>query len=136
MRLRFLRTSLLFLCALLYTGCAAAVRGVPEAQVVSQDDLAQARALITGYGCGACHTIPGVNGANSKTAPPLDNFYERRYIAGILPNTQENLVAWIQHPREIEPHTAMPDLGVSEPEAALIAVYLYHQPTLLDLFER
>jgi cytochrome c2 len=136
MKSRVLWASLFGCCVLLFSACGAAVKGVPEAHVVPQDDLERARALITHYGCGACHTIPGVIGASSKVAPPLNDFYERSYIAGILPNTPDNLITWIQHPREIEPHTAMPDLGVTQAEATLIAAYLYHQPTLLDLLER
>jgi cytochrome c1 len=46
-------------------------------------------------------------------------------IAGELPNTPANLTHWIQHPREVEPKTAMPELGVTEDEAYDIAAYLY-----------
>jgi cytochrome c1 len=42
-----------------------------------------------------------------------------------LPNSADNLVRWIQHPRTIEPKTAMPDLGVSNQDARDIAAYLY-----------
>jgi hypothetical protein len=68
--------------------------------------------LIAEYGCGSCHTIPGVPGADATAAPPLERFYERTYIAGKLANTKENLALWIRDPQEIEPGTAMPDLGV------------------------
>jgi cytochrome c1 len=66
-------------------------------------------------------------------APPLDHFYARSYIAGRLPNTEENLLKWIQDPQQIEPGTAMPNLGVSEDEARDIAAYLYHQPSAGDV---
>lgn len=32
---------------------------------------------------------------------------------------------WVMNPQAVEPGTAMPDLGVSEPEARHIAAYLY-----------
>jgi cytochrome c1 len=35
------------------------------------------------------------------------------------------LIKWIRNPQQIEPGTAMPDLGVSEDEAGDIAAYLY-----------
>jgi cytochrome c len=57
--------------------------------------------------------------------PPLNCFYQRSYIAGRLPNNRENLIKWIRNPQQIEPGTAMPDLGVSEDEAGDIAAYLY-----------
>jgi len=91
------------------------------------------RGLIARYGCGACHAIPGVPGADAMAAPPLDHFYQRSYIAGRLPNTEENLIKWIQVPQQIEPGTAMPNLGVTQDEARDIAAYLYHQPSLSDV---
>ncbi len=60
--------------------------------------------------------------------PPLACFYERTYIAGQLPNTWDNLIQWIQHPQEVEPGTAMPDLGVKKEEAHNMAAYLYNEP--------
>jgi cytochrome c2 len=32
---------------------------------------------------------------------------------------------WIRHPRNISPHTAMPDTGVTVTDARDIAAYLY-----------
>lgn len=81
--------------------------------------------LIEGYGCGSCHTIPGVHQANGLVGPPLLYFSRRTIIAGQLPNTEQNLVLWVQHPRQIEPKTAMPDLGLTEDQAYDIAAYLY-----------
>lgn len=81
--------------------------------------------LQSGYGCGACHVIPGVPGAIGKVGPPLTDWAERAFIAGNLPNTPENLVRWVRYPQAVEPGTAMPDLGVSEPDARDIAAYLY-----------
>jgi thiamine biosynthesis protein ThiI len=46
--------------------------------------VAAGRRLLAGYGCGTCHSIPGIPGADAKAAPPLDCFYERSYIAGRL----------------------------------------------------
>ena len=83
------------------------------------------RQLIASYGCGACHMIPGVHGARGKVGPPLIFFAERTMVAGELPNTPPNLERWIQHPKEVEPNTAMPDLGVKPDEAKDIAAYLY-----------
>jgi cytochrome c1 len=76
-------------------------------------------------GCAACHVIPGVRGADGKVGPPLTGIGSRIMIAGQVPNTPDNLIRWIRDPQAIEPGTAMPNLGVSEPTARDIAAYLY-----------
>jgi cytochrome c len=76
------------------------------------------------YGCTSCHTIPGVPAAHGTIGPPLDRMGLRTYIAGTLPNTPQHLALWIQHPQQIHPGTAMPDLGVTEMDANDIADYL------------
>ena len=85
----------------------------------------RAAAHIRKYGCGACHVIPGVPGADGEVGPALVGLGDRAYIAGVLVNTPQNLVNWIRTPRAIDPKTAMPELGVTEPEARDIAAYLY-----------
>ncbi len=88
-------------------------------------DPVQGRALIRQYGCGTCHTIPGVRGANSLVAPPLTGMASRMYIAGLLPNAPENMIRWIENPQAVDPGNAMPNMGVSPVEARHIAAYLY-----------
>jgi cytochrome c2 len=90
----------------------------------SQPDRGQ-EALRSRYGCGACHVIPGVPGAQGQVGPPLTQFARRSLIAGRLPNTAENLVAWIRTPQDFEPGTGMPNLGVGEADARDMAAYLY-----------
>lgn len=82
-------------------------------------------ALIRSYGCGTCHTVPGVTGANGLVGPPLTGLAERAYIAGVLPNAPENLVRWIENPKAVDSLTAMPVLGVTPADARDIAAYLY-----------
>ena len=83
------------------------------------------RETILKYGCNACHTISGVPGARGLVGPPLDGVADRQYLAGELPNKPENMMKWIQHPHSVEPHTAMPEMGVSEQDSRDIAAYLY-----------
>jgi cytochrome c len=82
-------------------------------------------AAIEGYGCGSCHTIPGVEGADATVGPPLDGFAERTYVAGVLPNLPGPLSRWIMHPQQIVPGNAMPNLGIGRGEARDIAQYRY-----------
>ncbi len=82
-------------------------------------------ALIVAYGCAACHTVPGVRGANANVGPPLTRIGDRTYIAGMLRNSPANLVRWIRQPQAVIPGNAMPDMGVTEVDARDIAAYLY-----------
>ena len=136
MKLKALYISLVIAILLLVAGCAETVNGMPEPRASSESAVESGRRLLTNYGCGSCHTIPGVAGANSMAGPPLSRFYERSYVAGRLPNTWDNLAKFIQHPQEIEPGIAMPDLGVSDDEAQDMAAYLYHQLNLRDIILR
>lgn len=77
------------------------------------------------YGCGSCHLIPGVDGANSLAGPPLTWFAHRSFVAGEMPNTPDNLVRWIRTPQEIHPRTAMPNVGLTDQQARDVAAFLY-----------
>lgn len=83
------------------------------------------KVLIRQHGCGSCHTIPGVPGAHAMVGPPLSGMAARAYIAGVVPNTPDNLVRWIESPQEIDPRTAMPDVGLTTNQARDVAAYLY-----------
>ncbi len=45
-------------------------------------------------------------------------------VAGLLPNTPDNLALWIARPQEIVPGNVMPDSGLSVAQARNIAAYL------------
>lgn len=49
----------------------------------------------------------------------------RASIAGMLPNTPEQLLNWLRAPQSLKPGNAMPDLGLSDADARDIAAYLY-----------
>ena len=88
-------------------------------------DPARGPAAFRAYGCQTCHTIGGVPGANAVVGPPLDGLAARAYIAGVLPNSGENLVRWIRDPQGVDEKTAMPNVGVTERDARDIAAYIY-----------
>ncbi len=97
-----------------------------EAQTLSvSGNVKNGRQLIQDFGCGSCHTIPGVNNADAMVGPPLNSWSRRIYIAGLLRNTPANLATWIQHPQQIVPGNAMPDMGITQRQAQDIAAYLY-----------
>jgi cytochrome c2 len=108
------------------SGCerGSAMTGMAAAQLTGGNPH-RGELAVRHYGCAACHTIPGVPGANSTVGPSLSGISGRPYIAGVLTNSPTNLVRWIQHPQQVDPLTAMPDVGLSETDARDIASYLY-----------
>lgn len=82
------------------------------------------RVALYQYACNTCHTIPGITGSQPLVGPPLGGIASRQVIAGRLANTPANMVAWITHPQQIDPATAMPDLGVNGRDAVDMAAYL------------
>jgi mono/diheme cytochrome c family protein len=105
-------------------GCAEA--DTPPAHLaIPGADPANGKALIARYGCGACHFVEGVVGANGIVGPRLENFATRTLIAGTFPNAPSTLVPWLLDPPALKPQTGMPAVGVLDGEARDIASYLY-----------
>jgi cytochrome c len=98
---------------------------VRTAQELTGGNVENGRKALHAYGCVACHTIPGIRLARGKVGPKLEGLRERVYIAGVLPNTPENLIWWIQHPQSVDPKTAMPETGIGPVDARHVAAYLY-----------
>lgn len=125
-----MKTRLSLLCALLLSMSIACGRPSRTdvkraAMLTGGGDARLGRTEIRKYGCNTCHEISGVPGARGLIGPRLDGIGQRYYIAGELPNTPGNLMLWIEHPRQVEPLTAMPEMGVNEQESRDIAAYLY-----------
>lgn len=120
------------LSVLEYKEIARSLRGVPAETVVAppdatpaQGDQGRGKTALSQYACGTCHEIPGVVGATKTVGPPLAGIASRKYLAGVLPNTPQNMVRWLRAPQEVDPRTAMPDLRVSDRDARDMAAYLY-----------
>jgi cytochrome c2 len=88
-------------------------------------DPKRGAAEIRSAGCGSCHRIPGIAGADGLVGPPLDVISRRIYLAGVLRNTPENMIAWLQNPQRFVPGNAMPNMNLSEAQSRDIAAYLY-----------
>jgi mono/diheme cytochrome c family protein len=84
--------------------------------------------LLRQYACHSCHRIRGVTGPNTYVGPALTQWPQRKYIAGTLPNTHENLAKWIENPQDVNPQTLMPDLDVPPTHAREMANYLLAKP--------
>jgi len=114
--------AILMAAALLCLACNSA--SDQKAAALTGGDPHAGIAAVSHYGCGSCHSIPRVSGANGQVGPSLASIGNRRYIAGELPNTPENMIRWIQHPQAVNEKTAMPELGVTEQDARNITALL------------
>ena len=90
----------------------------------TEGNAQRGKGVIAEYRCGACHEIPGIRNAEGHFGPPLAYIASTTYIAGVTPNSPENLVHWIQAPTSIKPNTTMPVLGLSDQQARDVAAYL------------
>ncbi|MBX6341296.1 MAG: cytochrome c oxidase subunit II [Thermomicrobiaceae bacterium] len=87
-------------------------------------DLAKGWDVFKAKGCGGCHTINGTD-AKGTFGPNLTHFGSRGEIAGaVLPNTPENLRAWIHNPQAVKPGTKMPNLGLNDQELSAVVAFL------------
>jgi cytochrome c1 len=113
----------LFALTLCLCGCADNYTRIASEQ--TGGDTKRGVAVIGKYGCGGCHTIPGIRNAKALVGPPLQHMASRTYVAGVLKNNPENIVRWIINPPAVDNKTAMPRLGLTEQEARDAAAYLY-----------
>ncbi len=111
----------LSLTVLVLAGCVAVAACTDDAR---QDRFTTAKTLIAND-CGACHTVPGIAGAQGRVGPPLAGIGNRQILAGHFANTPNNMVSWIEHPQHLLPGDAMPEMGLSHAQAQAIASYLY-----------
>jgi cytochrome c1 len=110
-----MRRLILLLGVLALTGCGNST---------AQRRTHRARALIASH-CAACHIVPGVAVATGRVGPSLAHVGSQQIIAGYFANSPGLLTEWIEHPQKLMPGNAMPEMGLSADEAALIVDYLY-----------
>jgi cytochrome c2 len=120
----FLVCLFVFIGLLFLTGWVGMYLGASD-EYLPGGEVELGKTAVKDYGCGACHSIPGIPGAVGFVGPPLTKWAERVYIAGTLPNEPDNLMDWLMNPQQIRHGTAMPDLNVTEQDARNISAYLY-----------
>jgi cytochrome c1 len=107
------------------TSVKAKLKGEAVAEALTGGDLALAPPIFRRYGCGGCHTIPSIPGADGKVGGQLAGLSDQVYIGGVANNNADNLVAWIVSPQRFAANSAMPATGITESEARHLAAYLY-----------
>lgn len=119
-----LRPLLLTLMVIVLAACSD-TQDTSSRLAIAGGEPEQGHALIQAYGCGTCHMIQDVRGARGKVGPRLENYAQQHLLAGFLPNTPQNLIAWLMDPVALKPTTGMPAQGVTDVEARHMASYLY-----------
>jgi len=116
-------TRALVFLLLLVAGCGGGDKQMANNLAGGNTD--RGKQAIRKYGCGSCHSIPGIREARAQVGPPLAGIAGRSYVAGVLTNSPEHMVQWIQNPPAVDAKTAMPNLAVTDRDARDIASYLY-----------
>lgn len=105
----------------------------PLPEIPVEGDAERGREVFRLVGCGACHNLAPYPGEEEDTRDP---FFERKGTNEHGPNlrgvaskvTAEWLYAWIRNPADHWPDTRMPNLRLSEQDAADIVAYMTNDP--------
>ena len=74
--------------------------------------------------CAGCHAVRGTDAA-AQIAPDLTHIATRSTLgAGTLPNTPENLAAWIRDPQRVKPGNQMPPNPLTDDDLQALVAYL------------
>jgi cytochrome c oxidase subunit 2 len=91
---------------------------------VNDPSVAAQREVFDSLSCVNCHTVRGT-AANGKFGPDLTHLMSRTTLAsGMIPNTRENLRAWLKDPQEIKPGCLMPSMQLTDPQLDALVTYL------------
>lgn len=75
-------------------------------------------------GCVQCHAVRGVQPAGN-VGPDLSHLGSRRMLgAALLPNTRDNLTAWIADPQAFKPGSKMPRTELGSDDLQALVTYL------------
>ena len=99
---------------------AGAEGGLAEQAINARDG----RLVFEHQACINCHTVAGTV-ANGRFGPDLTHLMSRETLAaGAMPNTPENLNAWIADPNTFKLGSLMPAMHLTERQNAQITAYL------------
>ena len=81
-------------------------------------------ALMADFGCGTCHSIPGVPGADRPGRPAARQYRRANDSCWISVQYPDNMIAWLERPQSIVPGNAMPNMEINDHDAKDITAYL------------
>jgi cytochrome c oxidase subunit 2 len=83
-----------------------------------------ARAAFLSLSCVNCHSVSQTSAAGTF-GPDLSHLMSRETLgAGVIPNTAENLRAWVRDPQAIKPGNLMPNMQLNDRELDEVVTYL------------
>jgi cytochrome c oxidase subunit 2 len=83
-----------------------------------------ARATFLSLSCVNCHTVSGTSAAGTF-GPDLSHLMSRDTLgSGVIPNTPDNLRAWVKDPQAIKPGNLMPNMQLNSRELDEVVAYL------------
>jgi cytochrome c oxidase subunit 2 len=98
-------------------------RQTPRADLVDEQAI-RGQQVFAESGCAGCHAVRGTS-ATGTLGPDLTHLASRRELgAGTLPNTRENLAAWILNAQQFKPGNRMPPMPVPDQELEDLLAYL------------
>ena len=90
----------------------------------STETVAAGKQVFETQACINCHAIKGTVG-NGRFGPDLTHFGGRDTLAsGAIPNTPENLKAWIANPNDLKPGALMPAMQLDATQLNQVTAYL------------
>lgn len=90
----------------------------------SDSRVEAARAMFLSLSCVNCHTVSGTS-ASGTFGPDLSHLMARDTLgSGVIPNTPENLRAWVKDPQAIKPGNLMPNMQLNSQELDGVVTYL------------
>jgi cytochrome c oxidase subunit 2 len=97
---------------------------VQKQRAFSNDRIEAARTGFLSLSCVNCHTVSGTPAAGTF-GPDLTHLMSRDTLgAGVIPNTVENLRAWVKDPQVIKPGCLMPSMQLNAQELDQVVTYL------------
>jgi len=101
------------------------VQGQRQPAAEPADPRAQrGKQLFQSVSCAMCHAVQGTL-AGAQRGPDLTHVASRKTLAaGALPNTPEDLAAWIRNPQLYKPGSSMPATPLSQEDLDAIVAYL------------
>lgn len=98
----------------------------PRSEPVSEE-AARGQVVFNRLSCAGCHTIRGTE-AEGTLGPDLTDFGGRTSIgANTVPNTSENLAAWLVDAQQFKPGNLMPPVQIEPDDLDAIVEYLENQ---------
>ena len=96
----------------------------PVASIPVEGDIQEGKEIVSAVGCMGCHRIEPKNPAEATTRDSLRR-EQGPNLSGLGSKTSKAwLYNWLKNPHSYNPQTKMPDLRLSDEEAAHVAAYL------------